>query len=107
MRIVVRIPPRFMPIYEEAKQAARFRRLNNPDPRTAAIRELQESRRRRDREAKIHRTTEIARLRTAERKRSNSSTSPEAASSASRPGRPPQRERRGNVIVVDFGGGRG
>lgn len=103
MRIVVKIPPPFLPIYYEAQEAARFQRLNNPDPRAAAIQELQESRRRRDQEAKIRRTMEIARLRTAER-RSSSSPCPAVESSASRARR---RERQGNVIVVDFGRGRG
>jgi hypothetical protein len=109
MRVVVRIPPRYLPIYLEAKETARLQRLNNPDPRIAVLQNLQDGRAQRDRQAKILRTMEIARLRTAERKLnpSGSSRCQPDEYSASQAVSTRRRERRGNVIVIDFGGGRG
>lgn len=68
MKAKLRIPARYVSIYEQAKEEAHQRHLAVVDTRTAMLAEVDQRRRQRDRMMKIERTMHIARMRTAERR---------------------------------------
>jgi hypothetical protein len=68
MKTRVRMPARFMAIYEQAKEEAHQQRLAFIDHRTATLADVERRRQERDYKVKIERTMHIARMRTAERR---------------------------------------